>query len=238
MSSHLDWNCGLYPRGLDGMVAPSYPGLYDGLTVLRDRFNIKRFCFSAVYDPGFESVNAHLLRRDRTEKKVQELLAGTKIKMKMMSVVPIAPNLGHVPDLDCLYMFGGTHLPIVLPLYGMCDWLDLELNSLLYKYKHKLFFTSFDRTFDVYPREFVEKCIRIPKAVFQISFQSLSNKSFAYMVRAALREKIPFLLGSELQTGASACFYEFDYYMQKAEQYLSREALERLLELNYQYWLK
>ncbi len=238
MSSHLDWNCGLFPRGLDAMSPPSYPSIYDGLTVLRDRFHIKRFCFSALYDPHYESVNAHLLRRYRTEERTKNALSDMKLKMKMMSVVPLTEGLSQVPDLDRLYVFGGTHLPVTLPIYGMCDWLDLELNSMLYKSKHKLFFTSFDRAFGLYPREFVEKCIRISKAVFQISFSSLANKPFAYMVRAAIREKVPFLLGSELQTGADACFYEFDYYMQCAEQHLTRQTLERLLELNYQYWLK
>jgi hypothetical protein len=63
-----------------------------------------------------------------------------------------------------------------MPICDYADWIDFELNRLLYRAHFKrLLFTSFDICINLYPGDVLEKLMRIPHSVFQFHYHALAD---------------------------------------------------------------
>ena len=154
---------------------------------------LKQFYMMPRYDKA-ESPIAFCLRRDRVLEKLCEQLP-KELVLKPSCAVLFSKGLYETAYLERLFISRSHRLlPVEMPLSLYEDWMDEELNRLLYVRHCKPFFLSFERYIVLYPKEIVQKLMRITGACFQFSFSSLDDESTCAVILQLLRQ------------GSSVCF--------------------------------
>lgn len=231
-----DWNCRLLP--LTTKDDKAFEETAKVLTFLSDRFSFRRFYMMPLYDATKEPISIFLLRRSRLETQLKEkLVQMPNLKIKFGAIAQLSPGLHLTEKLDKLLIGTEGYLPILLPIGEYGEWVDYEINRLLFHSPcKKLIFMSFDLCITFYPEEIIDKLLRIPNAVFQFSFQSLSKPHNYSIVSSLLQQNRTVLTGSGIDSPQKAYYYEFDHYSKSATDALSVADYQTMLRRSNLFW--
>ncbi|MBQ8433026.1 MAG: hypothetical protein IJX28_09105 [Clostridia bacterium] len=178
-----------------------------------------------------------LLKRQRAMERLfaEGELPGT-IQLRQGATVLLRASLWETKDLQKLALKRSGHLPLQFPLGAYQEWMDTELNCLLYKGKFPLLFTSFEIPVLLYPKEIIEKLLRIRDAAFQFNYRALSEPTTRNLLRRLLKQGSPVLLGTGVNNTEQARYYELTYALKCAENELTPSEFQALLEWNQSFW--
>jgi len=228
MEQYLDWNCRLLCSQTTADETAS------ALQEMSDRFGYKRFCLMQDFHANTESIAAFLIRRERTMHELKPLLPRT-LHVRHAPCVHLCKHLTEEAALERLTITKERLLPLQMPLTEYDDWIDLELNHLLYKKKITPLFLSFELCMVLYPEDIVQKLLRIPYAAYQFNYKSLQDPKNCQTIFKLL-SKSPVLLGTAINTPEKINRYELPYYLEKGNQFLHKRFFDLLLEQNRAYW--
>lgn len=238
MNYYMDWNCRLLP-GMRGRISDPLESI-TAMQDLSERFSITRFCMMPDFDCTREPVSHFFLRRARAEKLLKDAIpTGSKIKVKISARVLLSQGLYQTEDLNKLVITKEKYLPIALPMTAYDDWIDYELNRLLYKAGFKkLLITSFELCLILYPSEIIEKLLRIPNTVFQINYKALTEPKVQKIVSRLMRQNQTILLGTSLDCLERVYRYDFDFYTKSATDGISVADYKTMLRKSCYFWNK
>ncbi|MBQ8310008.1 MAG: hypothetical protein IJX80_03230 [Clostridia bacterium] len=228
MNHYIDWNCRLLRPG----AIPNETAY--ALREMNERFSFNRFCMMQDFHADTESVSAFLIRQKRALQQLKPLLS-RRFHIHGAACVHLCRGLAEEADLDRLTITSERLLPLQLPLTEYGDWIDQELNSLLYKKKLTPLFLSFELCMLLYPKEIIEKLLRIPFAAYQFNYKALPTPEICRAIFKLL-SKSTVLLGTSLNMREKINFYELPYYLQRSEKLLLKRFHLLLLERNQAYW--
>ena len=189
----------------------------------------------ADYDASKESVSAFLLRRDRSLGILQSRLPA-ELTLIASGGVLLSPNVSEVNDLNRLTFSKDMPLPISMPLGAYADWMDTELNHLLYKRHFSLMFLSFERCILLYPPETVQKLLRIPHAVYQFGFHALAETKAVKCISALLENGATVLFGSGINTPEKLSTFDLDHYVASAKSHLDRSEIQQIFHHSHTFY--
>ena len=233
MNCLTDWNCRLLLRG-DPLLG-DHAELVRAFFLCVERFGIKRFCMMPTFDPQAESVARFLLRRERMQESLTPLLP-SGARLRMGASVLLSPGLHAEQDLHKLTLPASHYLPLDLPIGEWADWLDLEINRLLYRAKKRLLFLSVERYPIFYPKDVLDRLMRIPNAVYQFNYRALADPASVALIRSLLHQGTTVLLGTATEDPYKLGFYEMEHYLTSADASLSRAELSSLLQGAHLFW--
>ena len=233
--TYADWNCQLLPQIRAGVSTPQET--LEALSVLQ-RYGIDHFCFMPEFSHVLEPVSRFLLRRDRAAEHLRSLLP-PRVKVRVAASVRMETGLHLTEGLDRLCFTKQGHLALKMPIADYADWIDFEINRLLYRVHFtRLLFTSFDRCMVMYPTDILDKLMRIPHAVFQFHYHALADADARSLMVKLLRQNQTVLLGSEVNTLGKTYFFDFPYYLESAKKYMSVADFQTILRQNQNFWRK
>ena len=235
MTNYTDWNCHLLSGMREGVHTPQET--IEALSVLRDH-GIDRFCLMPNYTPSLEPVSRFLLRRDLAYSRLLPLLP-QGMKTRIAARVELESGLHLVEHLDRLCFTNHNYLALKMPICSYADWIDYELNRLLYRtHIKRLIFTSFDTCIHLYPTDVLEKLTRIPYSVFQFHYHALADADSRAFMTKLLRQNQTVLLGSEINALSKTYFFEFPYYIESASCHMTVSDFQTILRQNQNFWRK
>ncbi len=239
--AHIDWNCKLLSDIHEFHIPPK--DTITALTWLEQRFGLNCFCFNPTFRADMDSVASFLAHR---ESAINALLQSAKdtahdlaspIKILAGVSVDLSQGLHDTYQLDRLKIPFGTerYLPIKLPMCEYSDWIDLELNRLLYTAKHKLLFLSFEIACILYPREIIEKLLRVPGAIYQFNYSSLANPKTCEIINNLIGKRAIVLFGTSLNVIGKIYHYELDYFLDSAQEEYKDFELAQLMKYSVKF---
>ena len=235
MEYFVDWNCRLIPSAKNQRM--TVDAVSSALQTLHQRDRISHFCMMNEYSGSFGSIPAYMILWEKT---CRELRAASpkQIKLRFATSVPFYSGLHQLRDVDRLCIGDRCLLPITLPLAPYADWIDAELNALLYQAHITPMFLSFDLSILLYPEEVFQKLLRISNAVYQFSYKSLTNPKVLEQIRYVLSENptATILLGTTLASLKDVSFHETSYYLKRASELLPPMEFQMLLHHGRAFW--
>ena len=192
MAYLADWNFQLLPPLVGDLSNVSLS--LDAMQNSFARFGVRKFLLLAPYDPRLP-LSLHLLARSTYCKKLQKALPKPLI-LQSASRTTLREGLSGNDGLERLCHKQSGFLPLSLPISAYEDWMDAELNRLLYRRHQKLLFLSFERALILYPQEFVDKLLRIEHAAYEFGYRSLNDPKVVNTIKRLLNAKKPVLLGT------------------------------------------
>ena len=219
-----DWNCQLLPSAWDERRSPRR--IACALEEMYLRHGITHFHLMPAYDLKRESVSAFLHRTERMKESLSPHLPSV-ISLHVGSTVSLSPSISDLRSLDRLRY--RSSLCVSLPLCSYADWIDQELNALLFRRRLPLAFFSFEKAVILYPKEIVEKLLRIKGAAFQFSFRSLQEPAVLSVIQSLLKEHKTVLLGTEINAPEKIGLYDLPFYLDRAKGFLGERDFRRLL---------
>lgn len=232
----VDWNCRLLPA-MRGLVADSIEAITT-MQLLFERYGFTHFQLSPEYDCTREPVSVFLIRYHKAVEKLQANPSIKAFHIQYHPIVMLAQNLHLTEGLKKLLIKQGNYLALHLPISDYADWIDFEINRLLYKRKFKLWFTSFEQCVLLYPPEIIEKLIQIKGAVFQFAFKSLTNPKVIRVIRALVKANRTVLLGTAVDCLERAYQFDYPFYEQQASSLLTPAVYQTILRQNRYFWTK
>lgn len=230
----IDWNCRLLPGMREG--TESAEEAIALLRKLKEDSGILRFCMMPQFDPAQESVRAFLLRRQNAKERLMEALP-EKIYIRVCAAMLLSEGCSELQGLEKLTLLPGL-LPLRPPIAAWTDWMDKEMNHLLFRRRLTPLFLSFELSTILYSNEIVLKMMRIPNAAFQFSFRSLTDPAVCRIIHTLLQENHTVLLGSGIRHQQKAEDYDIAHYLFRAEDHLSPADRNTLLNSNISFWKK
>lgn len=211
-SYFVDWHSHLLPGIHETLTDPNESA--NAILYLYENQSIRTFCMMPTFFPFRDSVAAFLLRRDRAMERLACALREKPPKNYYSSESPRIPRIRllfgasvalesgcyEVEQLSKLAVpFNGIKfLPIRLPALEFADWIDFEINRLLYRTNVRLWFTSFEFVCKYYPPEITKKLCRISDAIYQFGYRSLEDKTVQHVIKSLLERRATVLLGTSL----------------------------------------
>ena len=232
----VDWNCRLLPA-MRGLVADSKEAV-DSMRLLNERFGFTHFQCSPEYDCTREPVSVFLIRYRRAVEGFQADHAVKTFHVRFQPIVMLAQNLYLTEGLDKLLIKHGGYLPLHLPIADYDDWIDYELNRLLYKCKFNLWFSSFEQCVLLYPPDIIEKLIHIKGAIYQFAFKSLTNPKVIRVIKMLVKANKTVLLGTAVDCLERAYQFDYPFYEQQASSLLTPAVYQTILRQNRYFWTK
>ena len=237
---YIDWNSHLLPGGHEIMTDPKEAA--EALCYLQTDLGIKTLCMMPSFLPFSDSVAIFLLRRHKSLSRLSESLAILRqenravkpFKLLCGATVQITPNVHEIDDLKKLTVKFNSkkYLPIQLPIAEFEYWIDYEINRLLYRTGVKLWFVSFDIACKMYPRENIEKMLRISDAIYQFNYRSLEDPYVQRVISKLLKQRSVVLLGTSLDCQGKVYRYDLDYYLKSAKEFFSPAEYAMLMKYN------
>ena len=233
MNCHTDWNCRLFPCMRERIIDAS--ASIEGMRVLYDRFGFKRFCMMPEYDARRETVSMFLLRRFRSEEMLKPLLP-KEWKIRYASRVLLTPNLHRTESLHKLCLSKNKYLPISLPIAEYDDWMDFELNRLLYQSHFKLLMTSCELYPIFTPPEALKRIFHMENAIYQFNYKALTEPDICRIISYLVRRNKTVLLGTSLDCAEKAWQYDFTYYLEASDNHMYFTHLQTVLDSTHEFW--
>ena len=231
---YIDWNCHLLPDSHD--VVEDTADVKQALFYLSSHHQIQAFSMMPSFLSRVESVSAFLIRRDKAIKSLLDTPSQSSSSIKILSGASVLLDEGlyEVQNLNKLTVPFGSHryLPIQLPLSEHADWIDYEINRILYKAEMRILFLSFDICCILYPESIIEKFTRISNAVYQFGYRSLTDERICRVISSLLHRNATVLLGSSLNSTDKVYHYDLQYYLDKSKQYFSMADYAVLMKSN------
>ncbi len=219
-----DGCCRLVP---DAVLSPERAA--SAIEELHTRFGLNRFYMASDYYAERESVTAFRLRTDHAITSLRAALPRT-VRLLPMAAVQLTPDLSQNAELARLRLKDSGYLPLAMPLTSYADWIDAELNRLLYKRHMSPLFLSFELCMILYPSDVIEKLMRIRNAAFQFGYKALCDPSVCRVIATLLRRGAPVLLGTSLSTPEKVNALDLDDCLACALHHLKSVDYQRLLE--------
>ena len=231
--NYIDWNCHLLTGLHETMTDPTEA--VKALSFMQSKFGFHTFCMMPYFYPDVDSVSFFLMRRRKALSAVADGLSDAysryadqpsshfhfqmPVKLLVGATVCMEPKIHQIFDLGKLQIrFGNDlYLPIRLPLGDYADWIDLELNRLLYQSKFRLLFSSFELPCILYTDEILTKLTRISNAIYQFNYRALENPRILRWILHLLHQNAKVIFGTSLDCLDKAYFYDFDYYLRSAK---------------------
>lgn len=235
--SYVDWNCRLLSDIHESIIDPQ--DTLTAITYLHSKYSIDTFWMMPNFISSFESVSEFLLRRN---KALSNLIAISNNNFDMSSSrsVKILPSASVLLEKDVHSVLNikkltipferYRYLPIKLPLCPHDDWIDLEINRILYRSNLKILFLSFETACLLYPMDVIEKLIRISHAIFQFNYRSLSNSKIRGIISMLLQQNSMVVFGTSLNSAYKIYQYELDYYVECLKSTFSESEISSLLQ--------
>ena len=236
MEHLVDWNCRLLPS-MRGLVADPEEAIAT-MRLLNERFCFTHFQVMPEYDATREPVSIFMLRYDRAIRNFLSYEARKDFHIRFQPCVMLSQGLYLTDGLKRLVTKRGNYLPIHMPISTYSDWIDFELNRLLYKKHVNLWFVSFEQCVLMYPAEIIDKLIHIKNAVFQFAFKSLTNPRVAKVIRKLAKANRVILLGTSVDCLERAYAFDYRYYEKTALDNLSSAVYQTILRQNSTFWTK
>ncbi len=235
MEYFVDWNCRLIPSAKNSEMTAD--AVRSALQTLHQRDRLSHFCMMSEYNGSFGSIPAYLILREKTFRELRAALP-KQIRLQFATSVPFYSGLHQLRDVDRFCIKKHRLLPITLPLAPYADWIDAELNALLYQAHITPMFLSFDLAILLYSEEALQKLLRISNAVYQFSYKSLTNPEVLDRIRYVFSENptATVLLGTTLSTPEDISFHETSYYLKRASEVLSPMEFQTLLHHGRAFW--
>lgn len=234
MNLLVDWCCRLLPR-MRG-EAEGEAACANALLHLYEKHGFNRFLMTPTFDAELEPISHFLLRRSGAAERLTPLLPRA-VQLRLGAAVELTPSLSSCEDLERLTLRGNL-LPLSLPLAEYADWIDLELNRLLYRRKCRLLLLSFERALVLYPQDVIDRLLRIEGAIPQFSFRSLTDPSVCRVIRSLLRQNRTVLLGTSVTSLGTAYAYTLDEPISDSRTMLHEADLQTLLRVSNAFWHK
>ncbi len=229
MNVFWDWNCRLLPMMGDAVTKPQEAA--DALTLLRERFGIRRFCMMPSFDCQEESVGMFLLKREQARRELASLLA-PDTRLFLGSASLLCQGLSQAEGLTKLCIPKTEYLPITLPYFSEESDFSMELNRLLYHTPIRVLLLSFDSYLSFYPKDTLERLFRLPNAAFQFSYRSLENASVRELLGDLAKQNKPIVFGTGLNCLEKTYYYEFDHYISLAREAFNGYTFDKLFYRN------
>ena len=230
----VDWNCHLLPGMGEGVTLSE---AVSAISHLNDKYEMNHFCMMPDYDCTKEPISVFLLNRYFANQELRKNISKT-IKIKLAGRALLTPDLHKTDGLESLLFSSYGYFPIRLPISSYDDWIDYEINRLLYKRHFKLLITSFELCLILYPPEIIKKLLRIPNAAFQLSYKSLTEKGAQKAVSMMLHNNSKILLGTGINSLDKAYQYDLLYYDELAKNKMATADYQTLLRQNHLFWKK
>ena len=231
--NYVDWSCRMLPKLNTELLDAKQAA--DAIKEISVRFGFSHLAMVAEYDCVQESVPLFLLRANSSFQKLRAEL-GKTVSIKPFYRAILLPGLYETADLDRLLLPHTKLLPICFPIGTYQDWMDLEINRLLYKKKYRLLFTSFELAILFFSIEQIHKLMRISGAVFQFNYKALTDPAVCQIIKLLLDQDATVLLGSSLTSPEKAYFYDLDFYLQEVQKLLPSRSYRKLLAQNQAFW--
>ncbi len=197
-SLYADWSCKLLPLLLSTDQNLCTEAI-SAIEYLRQRHGFDRFVFPLDYDCRMESIPHLLLRKKRAEDRLKAMFSDRSFKVLLRA--ELVPGLHQLQGLEKLLTSKDGYLPLVLPMTAYQDWIDRELNRLLYTAKIKrLMLASFEICMLLYPPEIVQKLLRIPHLVPQLGYRALSEPAVQAVLTELIRQDRTVLFGTNVDS--------------------------------------
>ena len=232
----VDWNCHLMPGMREHVTDPNET--IQTMQLLFERFAFTHFCLMPEYDCTREPISVFLLRFFRATELLKSTVKPQMLVWHFQPCVMLAQNLHLTENLVKLTTKVGTYLPIHMPIADYSDWIDFELNRLLYQRKVNLWFVSFEQCVLLYPPEVIEKLINIQNAVYQFAYKSLINPNIARVVKKLVKSNKTVLFGSMVDCLERAYQFDFPYYEKTASELLTPAVYQTVIRQNRYFWTK
>lgn len=201
------------------------------MQLLCDRFSVRRFCMMPLYNAEEETVKHFLSRRRAAIEDLRPQLP-KGLHTDILARVLLSPALYQTEDLDRLVVLKSRYLPIFLPLIPYAEWMEEEINHLLYKAGMDLLFTSFELYTVLYPKDFLERMLRVQYAAYQFNYRSLADPAHCAIMSRLLMQGKRVFLGCSLDGPEKAYAYEMDYYLECGKRHLPSVLFRELLQCN------
>lgn len=237
---YIDWNSHLLPGGHEIMTDPQEAA--EALRYLQTDLGIKTLCMMPGFVPFSDSVGIFLLRRHKSLSRVSECLSVIRqedptikpFKLLCGATVQLAPDVHQIDDLKRLTVKFNSkkYLPIQLPIADFEYWIDYEINRLLYRAGVRLWFVSFDLACKMYPKEIIEKMLRISDTIYQFNYRSLEDPCIRKIISKLLKQRSTVLLGTSLDCQGKIYRYDLSYYLESAKKYFSPAEYSMLMKYN------
>lgn len=233
MIYEIDWNCKMLPIPCD--QTSDAKSICRELESLHERFGFSKFLMTPTYFCERESVQAFCIRKDAMRSEILTCLS-KGLHLKFASSVQLSPAISLEKGLERLALTANHYLPLTLPMEAYGDWIDFELNRLLYKRHLRLMLQSFEYAMILYPKDILEKLLRIPNAVYQFNYKGLLIPEVCDTVRMMLRKNTPLLLGSGIDHPQKVASYDLEDFQAFALQNLSESEFQTLLRNGRNLW--
>ncbi len=233
MEYRIDWNCKLLPFENDPCTTAADAAY--ALELLHDQFGFSKFLMMSEWSMDHESIRAHQIRCAAMQNALSTTLAKTR-KLKYATAAHLLPDLSKEIGLERLTLGAQRYLPILLPISAYEEWIDTELNALLYQRHFQLMFLSFDYAAILYPQSILEKLMRIPHAIYQFSIKSLEISTICDLVRTLLRKNATVVLGTGVAHPQKLTEYRAEQIEAAALCHLSKAELQTLLRGGRTFW--
>jgi hypothetical protein len=233
MFYEVDWNCKMLPIPCD--PTSNAQSTCRELASLHERFGFSKFLMTPTYLCERESVQAFCIRKNAMEREIRAFLPKS-LRLKFASSVQLSRGISLEKGLEHLALTPNHYLPITLPMEAYGDWIDFELNQLLYKRHLRLMLQSFEYAMILYPKDVLEKLLRVPNAIYQFNYKGLLIPKVCDTVRTMLRKNAPVLLGSGIDHPQKVASYDLEDFQASALQNLSESEYQILLRNGRNFW--
>lgn len=214
MRAYTDWNCRLLPMMSDLVSNPQET--VEALTLLRDRFGLKRFYMMPEFDCLAESVPMFLLKRERAKQDLLSLLP-EDIRVEFSASSLLLPNLSKTPMLHKLRIPRTNDLAIRLSPFDDETKIAPELNRLLYHTPYRIVFLSFEQFISRFSSDSAQRLLNVPNVAFQFNFSALENPNVREILHELVHKNKTVFFGTGINSFGKACYYEFDHYVSIAQ---------------------
>lgn len=218
MNICTDWNCRLLP-GFPDQIGNAETAA-KALQTIHERSEISNFFFLPEFDPASDSASAFQIRLDRALQTLMPLLSFSA-KLQASASVKLIQNLLDYKNLSCFYLPKTDYLPISLPITPE-DWVETEIAKLARHAPFRILLLNVHLLPIFYPKDSVKRILSLPNIACQFSFRSLADeKTVDLLLKPLLRQNVPILLGSGVNSLEKAYQFDFSFYRNQAEKQFS-----------------
>ena len=135
---------------------------------------IRKFIFTYDFDRELKPMS-QAIQKLRTLKPYLSSLAPRGLRIYTAFNVPLSEGSVFAPSFKRLAFGHSDRIFAELPFCNYDDWLETDMNRLLYKNKLKPAFVSFERSLSIVDRDITERFMTIKNAVFCMDINYLTS---------------------------------------------------------------
>ncbi len=233
MQELVDWNCHLLPGMGEGVASATQS--IKAMQYLYRQYGINRFCMMPQFDPTYEPLSVFLLRVESAKTQLH-LPSRAPIRICCHPRVHLISDLHLCEEIQQLRFGINGYLPLMLPITEAPDYLEFEINRLLYKRHFKLWFSDFEKAILLYPPEVIERLCHVKDTVFQFGWRSLCEPAVREAIKQMRINKVHVVFGSSVGSLEDAHNFRYLRYQKAATDSFSAAAYRSLILRSSYLW--